>query len=84
MHLCDGKDNGKDEHLVPGLGTQPVVEAIEFLRDSEWDGVVAVEVSTRKARGAGEREAWLGETLEFARRHLAPVVKPAEAGSHSI
>ncbi|MFJ6418129.1 sugar phosphate isomerase/epimerase family protein [Paeniglutamicibacter sp. NPDC091659] len=84
VHLCDGKDNGKDEHLVPGQGTQPVVEAIEFLRDSAWDGVVAVEVSTRKARGAGEREAWLGETLEFARRHLAPVVKPAEAGTHSI
>ncbi|GAA1497056.1 sugar phosphate isomerase/epimerase family protein [Paeniglutamicibacter kerguelensis] len=84
VHLCDGKDNGKDEHLVPGLGTQPVIEAIEFLRDSEWDGVVAVEVSTRKARGAGEREAWLGETLEFARRYLAPVTTPAEAGSHSI
>ncbi|PQZ96282.1 sugar phosphate isomerase [Arthrobacter sp. MYb227] len=84
VHLCDGKDNGKDEHLVPGLGTQPVVEAIEFLRDSAWDGVVAVEVSTRKAKGAGEREAWLGETLEFARRHLAPLAKPAETGTHSI
>ncbi|MGL3806944.1 sugar phosphate isomerase/epimerase family protein [Paeniglutamicibacter sp. R2-26] len=84
VHLCDGKDNGKDEHLVPGLGTQPVVEAIEFLRDSAWDGVVAVEVSTRKAKGAGEREAWLGETLEFARRHLEPVAEPAEAGTHSI
>lgn len=84
VHLCDGKNNGKDEHLVPGAGTQPVVEAIEFLRDSAWDGVVAVEVSTRKAKGAGEREAWLGETLEFARRHLATVSKPAEAGHHSI
>lgn len=84
VHLCDGKDNGKDEHLVPGLGTQPVVEAIQFLRDSAWDGVVAVEVSTRKAKGAGEREAWLGETLEFARRHLAPINTAAESGTHSI
>ncbi|WP_411731567.1 sugar phosphate isomerase/epimerase family protein [Paeniglutamicibacter sp.] len=84
VHLCDGADNGKDEHLVPGRGTQPVIEAIEFLRDSAWDGVVAVEVSTRKAKGAGEREAWLGETLEFARRYLAPVSKAAQSGSHSI
>jgi AhpD family alkylhydroperoxidase len=29
-----------------------------------------VEVSTRKARGAGEREEALAETLAFARRHL--------------
>ena len=84
VHLCDGADNGKDEHLVPGRGTQPVIEAIEFLRDSAWDGVVAVEVSTRKAKGAGEREAWLGETLEFARRYLAPASNAAQSGSHSI
>ncbi|MEE1621336.1 sugar phosphate isomerase/epimerase [Zafaria sp. Z1313] len=70
VHLCDGRDNGKDEHLVPGRGTQPVSEAMGHLRSSGWNGVVAVEVSTRKAKGAGEREEWLGETLEFARRHL--------------
>ncbi|MGB9036523.1 sugar phosphate isomerase [Arthrobacter sp. UCD-GKA] len=84
VHLCDGLNNGKDEHLVPGRGTQPVIEAIEYLRDSAWDGVVAVEVSTRKAKGAGEREAWLGETLEFARRHLAPANEGAASGTHSI
>lgn len=84
VHLCDGLNNGKDEHLVPGRGTQPVIEAIEYLRDSAWDGVVAVEVSTRKAKGAGEREAWLGETLEFARRHLAPATEDATSGTHTI
>jgi sugar phosphate isomerase/epimerase len=84
VHLCDGLNNGKDEHLVPGRGTQPVIEAIEYLRDSAWDGVVAVEVSTRKTKGAGEREAWLGETLEFARRHLAPANEGAASGTHSI
>ena len=84
VHLCDGLNNGKDEHLVPGRGTQPVIEAIEYLRDADWDGVVAVEVSTRKAKGAGEREAWLGETLEFARRHLAPANEGAASGTHSI
>lgn len=71
VHLCDGLDNGKDEHLVPGLGTQPVVESLNFLRDSQWDGVVAVEVSTRKAKQAGQKEEWLGQTLEFARQHLS-------------
>ncbi len=70
VHLCDGADNGKDEHLVPGRGTQPVAEGLQYLRDTDWDGAVAVEVSTRKAKGAGEREAWLAETLDFARRHL--------------
>lgn len=70
VHLCDGLDNGKDEHLVPGRGTQPVEAAMAHLRDTEWGGHVVVEVSTRKAKGTGEREEWLGETLQFARRHL--------------
>lgn len=70
LHLCDGNNNAKDEHLVPGRGTQRVQETLEYLRDSEWDGAVVVEVSTRKAKGAGEREEWLGETLNFARQHL--------------
>ncbi len=70
VHLCDGLDNGKDEHLVPGLGTQPVAQSLQFLRDSAWEGVVAVEVSTRKAKNAGQKEEWLGRTLAFAREHL--------------
>jgi sugar phosphate isomerase/epimerase len=79
VHLCDGLDNGKDEHLVPGRGTQPVGEALTHLRESAWDGAVVVEVSTRKAKGAGEREEWLGETLAFARRHLdRAAVAPAD------
>jgi len=72
VHLCDGQDNGKDEHLVPGRGTQPVTEAMHHLRDTSWQGVVAVEVATRGAKGAGRREEWLAETLDFARAHLAP------------
>ena len=55
---------------MPGLGTQPVAESLNFLRDSQWEGVVAVEVSTRKAKHAGQKEEWLGRTLEFAREHL--------------
>ncbi|MCW4464021.1 sugar phosphate isomerase/epimerase [Glutamicibacter sp. MNS18] len=71
VHLCDGLNNGKDEHLVPGRGTQPVTETMHYLRDSDFDGVIAVEVSTRKAKGAGQKEEWLAQTLDFARKHLA-------------
>lgn len=70
VHLCDGLDNGKDEHLVPGLGTQRVAETLQYLRDVQWSGTMAVEVSTRKAKNAGQKEEWLGKTLEFAREHL--------------
>lgn len=71
VHLCDGLNNGKDEHLVPGRGTQPVTETMHYLRDSDFDGVIAVEVSTRKAKGAGQKEEWLAQTLDFARKRLA-------------
>lgn len=70
VHLTDGTPNGKDEHLLPGQGTQRCAEALGHLAESGWRGIVAVEVSTRRARGAGEREEWLHETLSFARRHL--------------
>ncbi|MFD1846188.1 sugar phosphate isomerase/epimerase [Arthrobacter flavus] len=70
VHLTDGTTNGRDEHLLPGQGTQRCAESLEFLVTSGFSGVVAVEVSTRKAKGADERDKWLGETLAFARRHL--------------
>ncbi|GAA1344054.1 sugar phosphate isomerase/epimerase family protein [Arthrobacter roseus] len=70
VHLTDGNANGKDEHLLPGQGSQRCAEALEYLAESNWDGSVVIEVSTRRARGPGEREEWLGKTLEFARKHL--------------
>ncbi|GAB3618894.1 sugar phosphate isomerase/epimerase [Glutamicibacter sp. PS] len=70
VHLCDGLDNGKDEHLVPGLGTQPVAESLTYLRESDFDGVVAVEVSTRRAKQMGHKEEWLAKTLDYARKYL--------------
>lgn len=70
VHLTDGTPNGKDEHLLPGQGQQRCAEALGHLADTGWDGVVAVEVSTRRAKGPGEREQWLAETLQFARTHL--------------
>lgn len=71
VHLCDGTENGSDEHLAPGMGTQPVGEALRYLAGSGWVGSVAAEVSTRKFRKTpGELERVLGETLEFARVNL--------------
>ena len=77
VHLTDGTPNGKDEHLLPGEGTQRCAEALSYLAGAGFKGVVAIEVSTRKAKGAGEREDQLKQTLEFARRHLRREVPAA-------
>ena len=76
VHLTDGWSNGfKDDHLVPGMGNQRVVESLELVSQPDFggegfDGAVAVEVSTRTARKVGERERMLSGSLAFARRHL--------------
>ena len=75
IHLCDGSgslDEGKifDEHLVPGRGTQPVAEVLEYLARRGWDGEIAAEVAARKARGR-PASAPPAETLDFARAHIA-------------
>lgn len=71
VHLTDGSGTALlDEHLVPGRGTQPVAETLEHLVETDWRGVVAVEVSTRKAKDSSARDEMLADTLDFARRHL--------------
>ncbi|MFF5567945.1 sugar phosphate isomerase/epimerase family protein [Streptomyces sp. NPDC012623] len=72
VHLADGNGSAKDEHLVPGRGSQPCAELLESLADSAFDGHVVIEVNTRRAMSAAEREADLAEALAFARHHLAP------------
>ncbi|WBL20467.1 sugar phosphate isomerase/epimerase family protein [Citricoccus sp. NR2] len=71
VHLTDGTNTGKDDHLLPGHGAQPVAECLQFLGASGFTGSVCVEVSTRNAKYAGQREEMLAESLNFARRHLA-------------
>ena len=71
VHLTDGTPNGRDEHLIPGEGTQRCAEALQYLGRTDFKGVVAIEVSTRRAKGPGEREELLEQTLKFARRHLS-------------
>jgi len=71
VHLGDGTGEGRDEHLVPGRGTQPCGPLLSSLAGRGFTGSVAVEVATRKAASRAEREADLAEALAFAREHLA-------------
>ncbi|MBP3035258.1 sugar phosphate isomerase/epimerase [Arthrobacter sp. zg-ZUI100] len=73
VHLTDGTPNGRDEHMLPGEGTQRCAEALQYLSETGFSGVVAIEVSTRKVKGAGEREDQLKQTLEFARMNLGQI-----------
>jgi sugar phosphate isomerase/epimerase len=70
IHLADGSGSNRDEHLIPGRGTQPCGDVLDTLAASAFDGVVVVEVSTRKSANRTERERDLVEALAFARLHL--------------
>jgi sugar phosphate isomerase/epimerase len=71
LHLTDGTRPGlPDEHLVPGRGTQPCGPVLDLLTSTGYQGMVVVEISTRRALSAQERYADLEESLAFARRHL--------------
>lgn len=72
VHLGDGSGEGRDEHLVPGRGNQPCAELLRSLAARGFTGSVACEINTRKAASRAVREADLRESLEFARRNLAP------------
>ena len=80
VHLGDGSGAAKDEHLVPGRGTQPCAELLGHLADVGYTGHVVLEVNTRKAVNRAERENDLVEALAFTRLHLAA---PAEDGTTS-
>jgi len=71
LHLADGTGSNRDEHLVPGRGTQPCADVLERLARRGFEGAVVVEVSTRRAANRAEREADLAEALAFARLNLA-------------
>ncbi|MDI5962841.1 sugar phosphate isomerase/epimerase [Streptomyces sp. SL13] len=71
VHLADGRGSAKDEHLVPGRGTQPCAELLHGLAARGFTGHVVIEVNTRRAMSSAEREADLAEALAFTRTHLA-------------
>lgn len=77
VHISDGTDSAKDEHMIPGRGTQPCADLLERLAATGFSGHVVVEVNTRRAMTAAEREADLAEALAFTRLHLASAAAPA-------
>ena len=70
IHLADGTGQVRDEHLIPGRGTQPIPEFLSYLKSSGFDGALVIEVSTRSATSAQERNNDLAEALEYTRRQL--------------
>jgi sugar phosphate isomerase/epimerase len=81
LHLADGIGSARDEHLVPGRGTQPCAEVLEHLAANDFGGLIVVEVSTRKATSRAEREADLAEALAYARLHFAAAGSTAPKAS---
>jgi sugar phosphate isomerase/epimerase len=71
VHMTDGGGSARDEHLVPGRGTQPCAQLLEYLTASEYSGHVVVEINTRKTSDQAAKEADLLEALAFTRLHLA-------------
>jgi sugar phosphate isomerase/epimerase len=88
VHLADGTGSPRDEHLVPGRGTQPCGELLERLAAQSWAGSVILEVSTRKVRDGEQRRADLAEALAFTRLYLAAptsyAVGPAGGGAEPV
>jgi sugar phosphate isomerase/epimerase len=77
VHLCDGDGGPRDEHLIPGRGSQPCAELLEGLAASGFSGTVVVEVNTRRAESRADREADLAEALAYTRLNLAAPVDTA-------
>jgi sugar phosphate isomerase/epimerase len=71
VHLADGSGSARDEHLVPGRGTQPCDVLLERLARDAWEGSIVLEVSTRRAKNREERENDLAEALAYTRLYMA-------------
>src|SRR5215469_8906305 len=84
VHLADGTGvPNRDEHLVPGRGTQPCASLLEKLAANGYPGMVVLEVNTRRAATREARLADLSEALDFARRHLAAAPAATRRGGPS-
>jgi sugar phosphate isomerase/epimerase len=71
VHMADGTGlTYRDEHLVPGRGTQPCAPLLAKLAAGGYSGSVVLEVNTRRAATREARLADLAEALDFTRTHL--------------
>jgi sugar phosphate isomerase/epimerase len=70
IHLTDGTGSAKDEHLVPGRGTQRAADLLQGLANNDFRGHIVIEINTRRASSRSEREVDLIESLEFTRKHF--------------
>ncbi|HEY0474217.1 MAG TPA: sugar phosphate isomerase/epimerase family protein [Kribbella sp.] len=77
VHLTDGTGSAKDEHLVPGRGTQRAADLLNGLATSDFRGHIIIEINTRRATSRSEREIDLVESLEFTRKHFVRTAEPA-------
>ena len=81
VHMADGTGIPyRDEHLIPGHGTQPCAALLRKLASDRYTGTVVLEVNTRRATTREARQADLAESLEFTRKHLAQA-NPAQAAA---
>jgi len=71
VHMTDGSGSAKDEHLVPGRGSQPCGEFLEQLAEAGFEGHIVAEINTRKAGSREAREADLLAALAFSQLHFA-------------
>jgi len=76
VHLTDGTGSAKDEHLVPGRGSQPVAELLEHLAGVGFAGHIVLEINTRRAGSREVRELDLVEALAFTRLNFAAAPEP--------
>jgi sugar phosphate isomerase/epimerase len=71
VHLADAAGSARDEHLVPGRGSQPCAAVLERLAEREFSGDVVLEINTRRAATRADRRTDLEESLAFTRLWLA-------------
>lgn len=76
VHMTDGSGSAKDEHLVPGHGSQPCGPFLELLANRGFEGHIVAEINTRKAGTRDAREADLLESLAFSKLHFAAAGAP--------
>lgn len=71
IHMADGAGSPKDEHLVPGRGTQPCAEFLGHIAATGFDRHIVVEINTRKSSDQAAKEVDLLEALAFTRLHAS-------------